>query len=157
MCPQVPAAATDPRDVAAALIVIGTLLVIGVALSGALLFVRRAARSGREELHRSLGTERPETEGNARLIGVKSRGLGQMRGSGTLALTHAELVFLMWVPRRELRIAREAIESVETGHGLAGKRTRGNLLHVRWRGAEGMDEAAWGVKDLDGWLAALRS
>jgi len=63
----------------------------------------------------------------------------------------------MWVPRRELRIPREAIDSAHAGHGLAGKRTGGDLLHVRWRNAGDLDEAAWGVRDLGGWLAALRS
>ena len=80
-----------------------------------------------------------------------------MRGTGTLALTARELVFLMWVPRRELRIAREAIKSVETGHGVAGKRTSRDLLHVRWHTGEAEDEAAWAVKDLGAWMAALRS
>jgi hypothetical protein len=79
-----------------------------------------------------------------------------MRGTGTLALTAGELVFLMWLPRRELRIPRDAIESVETGHGLAGKWTGGELLHVRWRSGATVDEAAWGVKDLGVWIAALR-
>ena len=80
-----------------------------------------------------------------------------MRGTGSLALTAQELVFLMWVPRRELRIARDAIESAETGRGLAGKRTGAELLHVRWRDTDASDEAAWQVKDPDDWIAALRS
>lgn len=105
---------------------------------------------------RRLGGERPELAGNARLIGVQSRGRGQMRGTGTLALISGELVFLMWVPQRELRIPREAIESVDSAHGVAGKRVGGNALHVRWRSTEDVDEAAWQVKDLDAWLEALR-
>ena len=121
------------------------------------LFLRRLARSAREDLHERLRGERPQLEGNARLVGVKSRGRGQMRGTGTLALTPGEIVFLMWVPRRELRIARAAIESVETGHGVAGKWTGAELLHVRWRSGDAVDEAAWEVKDLGAWLVALRS
>jgi hypothetical protein len=96
-----------------------------------------------------------ELEGNARLVGVESRGPRQMRGTGTMALTAHELVFLMWLPRRELRIPREAIEDVKTGHGLAGKRTGATLLHVRWRIGQTVDEAAWEVKDLGAWIAAL--
>jgi hypothetical protein len=121
------------------------------------LFLRRLARSAREDMHERLRGERPQLEGNARLVGVKSRGPGQMRGTGTLALTPGEVVFLMWVPRRELRIARDAIESVETGHGVAGKWTGAELLHVRWRSGDAVDEAAWEVKDLGAWLVALRS
>ena len=121
------------------------------------LFLRRLARSAREDLHERLRGERPQLEGNARLVGVKSRGPGQMRGTGTLALTPGEVVFLMWVPRRELRIARDAIESVQTGHGVAGKWTGAELLHVRWRSGDAVDEAAWEVKDLGAWLVALRS
>jgi hypothetical protein len=121
------------------------------------LFLRRLARSAREDMHERLCGERPQLEGNARLVGVKSRGPGQMRGTGTLALTLGEVVFLMWVPRRELRIARDAIESVQTGHGVAGKWTGAELLHVRWRSGDAVDEAAWEVKDLGAWLVALRS
>jgi hypothetical protein len=121
------------------------------------LFLRRLARSAREDLHERLGDQPAELEGNARLIGVKSRGLGQMRGTGTLALTSDEVVFLMWLPRRELRIPLDAIESVETGHGVAGKWTGAELLHVRWRTGDTADEAAWEVKDLGAWLVALRS
>ena len=121
------------------------------------LFLRRLARSAREDLHERLRGEPVELEGNARLVGVKSRGLGQMRGTGTLALTRGEIMFLMWVPRRELRILRDAIESVETSHGVAGKWTGAELLHVRWRSGDTADEAAWEVKDLGAWLAALRS
>jgi hypothetical protein len=80
-----------------------------------------------------------------------------MRGTGALALTRRELVFLVWVPRRELRIPRDAIESVETGHGVAGKWTAAELLHVRWRSGDSADVAALEVKDLEAWLAALRS
>ena len=139
------------------LVVIGTLLLVAAACVVALVFVSRWARSARKDLHGRLRSESTELEGTARLVGVQSRGLGQMRGTGTMALTAQELVFLMGVPRRELRIPREAIESVQTGHGLAGKWTSGELLHVRWRSADALDEAAWGVKDLGAWLAALRS
>lgn len=121
-----------------------------------LVLVRGRARSARDEMPRRLGGERPELAGNARLIGVQSRGRGQMRGTGTLALISGELVFLMWVPQRELRIPREAIESVDSAHGVAGKRVGGKALHVRWRSTGDVDEAAWQVKDLDAWLEALR-
>lgn len=139
-----------------ALLAVGTVSAIAAALAVALLGLRRLARSGREELRSNLRGERPQLEGTARLIGVKSRGLGQIRGTGTLALTARELVFVMWAPRRELRVSRDAIEAVETGHGVAGKRVAGKQLHVRWRTADGLDEAAWGVRDLPAWMAALR-
>lgn len=138
------------------LLVVAILLAVAVTLAVALIFVRRLARSGRQQIRTSLRGELAELEGNARLIGVESRGRGQMRGTGTLALTARELVFVMWAPRQELRIPREAIESVETGHGVAGKRVAGKQLHVRWRTAGGVDEAAWGVKDLAAWMAAMR-
>jgi hypothetical protein len=143
--------------VTAGLIVLGTLLVIAAAMAVALLFVLRWARSAREELHRSLRTERAQLEDDARLVGVRSRGLVQVRGTGTLALTARELVFVMWVPRRELRIPREAIESAQAGHGLPGYRSGGEVLHVRWHSTGALDEAAFGVRNLGDWLAALRS
>lgn len=131
-------------------------LVVVTSCAIGLVLARRRARSAREDMPRRLGGERPELEGNARLIGVQSRGRGQMRGTGTLALISGELVFLMWVPQRELRIPRAAIESVQTGHGVAGKRVGGKALHVSWRSSDDVDEAAWQVKDLDTWLEALR-
>ncbi len=131
-------------------------LVVVASCAVGLLLARGRAGSAREDMPRRLYGERPELEGNARLIGVQSRGRGQMRGTGTLALISGELVFLMWVPQRELRIPREAIESVEPGHGVAGKRVGGKALHVRWRSNDDVDEAAWQVKDLDTWLEALR-
>ena len=138
-------------------ILLATVLLIAAVVVAALLFVLRSARSAREELRRSLRTERALLEGDARLVGVRSRGRVQARGTGTLALTARELVFVMWMPRRELRIPREAIESAQTGHGLPGYRSGGELLHVCWRDAEALDEAAFGVSDLGDWLAALRS
>jgi hypothetical protein len=112
------------------LLVLAILLAVAAALAVALLYRRRLARLGREGLRTSLRGEPPELEGTARLIGVQSRGLGQLRGTGTLALTARELVFLMWAPRSELRISRDAIEAVETRHGVAGKRVAGKQLYV---------------------------
>jgi hypothetical protein len=90
-----------------------------------------------------------------RFFGRASAGRGQIRGNGDLALTADELVFVMWVPRRTLRIPRPAIEAVDTPRGFLGKTSGARLLRVQWRDGDAVDEAAWEVRDVDTWVAAL--
>jgi hypothetical protein len=83
-------------------------------------------------------------------LGIKSLGKGQTRGNGFLALTSDELIFVQWVPVREFRVARHELQA-GTVRSWLGKRVGADLLHVA--GPE--DEAAFQVRDLDGWLAVL--
>jgi hypothetical protein len=136
-------------------IVVATLLLNAAVFALVLRWLRSRRTAARADLRRLLGYERPLLEADARLVGVRSLGWGQLRGTGSMALSSRELVFVMWVPRRELRIQRHAITGAETGHGLAGKWTSGRLLHVRWRVGDTTDEAAWAVPEMEAWLAAL--
>jgi hypothetical protein len=71
-------------------------------------------------------------------------------------LTSDELRFRQWVPSRETRIPLAAITAVETPRWWLGKSVGSKLLVVRWSTPAGEDAMAWNVRDLDGWLVALR-
>ncbi|HYH27368.1 MAG TPA: hypothetical protein VEA19_01170 [Actinomycetota bacterium] len=89
-------------------------------------------------------------------FGVESRGAFQIRGNGCLALTADELVFVLWLPRRELRIPRARITAVERTRWHLGKTVGRELLKVRFESEGGApDSAAWLVRDLSLWEALL--
>lgn len=91
-----------------------------------------------------------------RSFGETSRGKGQARGNGTLAMTGGEVVFCLLLPRRDLCIPRRAITGVGTASSHLGKRTGATLLRITWTGKDGEEDAvAFETGDLGGWLAAL--
>ena len=117
--------------------------------------ITRRARRARAGLEEELG-DTATRKANARGLGLESRGKGQMRGNGWLVLSPGELRFSQWVPRRETRIPLSAVTAVETPRVWLGKTVGSKLLCVRWRTAEGGEDAmAWEVRDRDGWLAAI--
>jgi hypothetical protein len=116
---------------------------------------RRAA----EEIRANLGEDRiVMVDESANFFGIESRGAAQLRGNGCLAVTSEEVVFLMWLPRRELRVSRERITSVERVRSHLGKTIRRDLLKLTFADETGLsDSAAWYVGDLPAWEAALRA
>jgi hypothetical protein len=100
-------------------------------------------------------------EDGANSFGVESRGRWQIRGNGCLAATADEILFIMWWPRREVRIPRSAITGVERARSHLGKTVGHQLLRVHFTSAEGRpDSIAWWVRDVSRWetlLAAPRS
>jgi hypothetical protein len=133
-------------------LVLGINLVVWLVLG---LWIRHRARSGAAQMATALHRQPTRLAGRARYLGRASAGRGQIRGTGDLALTADELVFVMWVPRRTLRIRRPDIEAVDTPKSFLGKTSGVRLLRVRWLEGETVDEAAWHVRDLDAWLRAL--
>jgi hypothetical protein len=96
-------------------------------------------------------------EDDANSFGVESAGKWQVRGNGNLALTKQELLFAQWVPNRLVRIPRDSIIEVRTARSHLGKTVFRDLLKVVWTTEVGtQDSIALWVKDLDGWLEALR-
>ena len=92
----------------------------------------------------------------ANSFGIESRGLFQIRGNGCLAATEDEVVFMMWIPRRELRIPRDRITAVERVRSHLGKRIGRDLLRVRYVDEAGRpDSVAWFVHHLPTWEATL--
>lgn len=92
----------------------------------------------------------------ANCFGIQSLGRKQVRGNGTLVLTHRELAFEQWVPNRVLRVRRSQLTRVDTCRSFLGKTRGSRLLRVAWNTEDGhSDRAAWQVRDLDAWLRAL--
>jgi len=121
------------------------------------MFFRRMQRRVAAELRARLGEASIlAIEERANGFGVESGGPFQVRGNGCLALTDDELVFLMWLPRRELRILRSAITGVERTRWHLGKTMGRELLRVRFQNEAGQsDSAAFLVGDLPMWEALL--
>jgi hypothetical protein len=95
-------------------------------------------------------------EDGANNFGVESRGRGQIRGNGCLAASDDEILFIMWFPRREVRIPRSAITAVELAKSHLGKTVGQPLLRVRFTNDEGRpDSVAWWVRDVSRWEAVL--
>jgi hypothetical protein len=94
-------------------------------------------------------------ENGANCFGRESLGRTQARGNGLLALFDDELVFLQWVPKRDIRIRLDRIITVDEVSGFLGKTVARALLRVAWRDPEGRDIAVWSVRDLGAWRAAI--
>lgn len=88
-------------------------------------------------------------------FGRESLGATQARGNGFLALFADELVFVQWIPRRDITIRLDRIITVDTVMGFLGKTVGRDLLRVAWRDPESRDIAVWWVPDLDEWRAAI--
>lgn len=94
---------------------------------------------------------------SANFFGVESRGKGQVRGNGYLAASPGQILFVMWMPRRELAIPRHRVTAVERTRSHLGKSVGRELLRVRFTNDAGEpDSAAWLVRDLGAWESALR-
>jgi hypothetical protein len=92
-----------------------------------------------------------------RFFGLSSAGMFQIRGNGCLAATEDQLLFRLWVPRREVLIGRAGVTAIDTPRSHRGKATLRRLLRVTYTDMKGeQDAAAWEVRDLDAWLDALR-
>lgn len=93
---------------------------------------------------------------NARLIdaavsfwGQQSRGVGQVRGNGTLIVTNDAVIFQMWGPIQEYRIPMNAIQSIENPRAFLGKTQGVLLLKINFLNDSGQPDAmAWRLRDL---------
>jgi hypothetical protein len=110
--------------------------------------VRKRARGRAVEL---LGQEPVLEDASANYFGRTSKSRFQLRGNGCLALGPERLVFVMWWPRRELVIERDSITGVDTTKVHLGKTVGRPLLRVTF----GDESAAWLVRELNQWPAAL--
>ncbi len=90
-------------------------------------------------------------------LGLATLGAGQVRGTGTLQLTDAEVAFAQWRPDRLVRIPRGAIHEVDTTRTHLGKTMNNDLLRIRWASAEAgvEDTIVFFVRDLAPWLDDL--
>lgn len=92
----------------------------------------------------------------ANFFGLRSRGRGQVRGNGVLALSGSSLCFRMFLPKRELQIPLADITGVETPLSFLSKGIGRPLLEVKFAAPDGCeDAAAWYVRDLPEWKRLL--
>lgn len=133
-------------------------LLIPVVVALAILIpLSRRARRVRTEVEEDLG-DGVSRSATVNCLGLESRGRGQVRGNGRLVLTPHELRFRQWVPQRDTTVPLGAVTSVGTERTWLGKWVGSRLLCVRWRTADGEEDAmAWQLRDLDGWLAAIEA
>ena len=136
-------------------VAISIVIVAGlVALVGVLAGVRAVIRRSRAAAEATLPAN-TRRRAVACSLGQTSLGYGQIRGTGTLAITPDALVFVLWVPRRQVVIPLARITAVDTTNAHLGKRVGAALLRVRWSSDSGEDAIAWQLADLDSWLATL--
>lgn len=94
---------------------------------------------------------------NAVFFGQESKGLGQVRGNGTLAITEREVYFRKWLPATEYTIPLSSIQAVETPTSFLGKSYGRPLLKLVYRDENGQpDSIAWYVPQLEAVTKALR-
>jgi hypothetical protein len=121
------------------------------------ILLRKRRRGIAAEVHARLGGEGiVVADESANFFGVQSRGKAQIRGNGHLAATSHQILFIMWLPRRELTIARDRVSAVERTRSHLGKTIGRELLRVRFTNDAGRpDSVAWFVRDLAAWESAL--
>ena len=139
-----------------AVAVVVTLALLGVGAAIAWSFVRRARASGAAATNEAVAGAQIVRQVDVNSFGRESAGMAQVRGNGTLTLTGAELVFVLWAPTRTLRIPIGEILEVDTTRSHLGKSRMADLLWVRWRAEDGsQDTIAFQVDDLADWFTAL--
>ncbi|MFB2975791.1 hypothetical protein [Microseira sp. BLCC-F43] len=122
-------------------------------------FLKRMQTSGQQRLHERFTDDQIlRSETTANFFGLESRGRGQLRGNGVLALTRQELWFSQFITREEIRIPLVEIQGVSQVNSHLGKRIIGRqVVKVEFQTATGGDAAAWLVGDPNGWKTAIES
>ena len=91
-------------------------------------------------------------------FGLKSSGVGKVRGNGVLLLTEQELFFGMWKPKKELLIPIKSVLEITNPKSHMHRSVLRPLLKVIFRNENGeTDSGAWYVRDLDKWNEILNN
>jgi hypothetical protein len=139
-------------------VVVGSLVLLGAVLVVVRLFTGRLRARGRAAIEaRFPAGDVLLSETLAQSFGQASKGVTQLRGSGALALTSKELLFVMYAPERELRIPLASIEAVSLVRTHLGKTQGTDILHVRFSLDGVEDSIAWRVPDPRAWSAKLEA
>ena len=138
----------------------GVLVVVGTSLWLFFsVFLKGMETSGQQRLQERFTADQIlRSETSANFFGLQSRGRGQIRGNGVLALTREELWFSQFITRKEIRIPLVEIQAVSLVDSHLGKRVFGRqVVKVEFQAATGADAAAWLVGDPNGWKTAIES
>ena len=97
-------------------------------------------------------------EGHVVGQGLANGGPAAMKGNGHLVLTGDELVFVLALPRRTLRVPRTSIVEVDVTRRHAGQASGRRWVRVRFTGEDGREDA-FAFDPLregpDRWVAAI--
>jgi hypothetical protein len=130
-------------------IILLTFGILAVVFGATFLVLRQMRVRGEQEVR----TRYP----NAKLVipsavffGQQSKGVGQLRGNGTLAITDREVYFRKWVSPTEHIIPIARIEAIESPRAFLGKSYGRPLLKLNYRRDDGQpDSIAWYVPNLE--------
>ena len=135
-------------------------IALSVAAALVLLFLllrwaQRGLAAARANLTEIAAGRTARRQSAAHSFGIRSRGAGQLRGAGYLALFDDELVFVQALAKNHVRAKLSDIVGVTTPRSFLGKTQGVKLLAVEWRTGAATDQVALRVPDLDAWLADL--
>ena len=88
-------------------------------------------------------------------LGLKSEGMGQVRGNGVLILSREGLWFKRGAPEREYTIPLGSIQQLSTPKWFLGKSKGRKMLCVHFSGPAGADEIAFLARDLNVWIEKI--
>ncbi len=133
-----------------------SLFIMACVFSVAVFWIRRLRKEAAEDLHRDLGEEKVYKVDDCNFFGIASRGMGQVRGNGMLALTGEGLRFRMLLPRRALFIPLDSVRMVSYPRWFLGKSKAKALLRVDFINEAGEEDAcAWLVRNPQWWGEAI--
>lgn len=111
-----------------------------------------AARASSTEIAAGRSVRR---QSSAQSFGIRSKGAGQLRGSGYLSIFDDELVFVQAIGKNHVRTKLSDIVGITTPRSFLGKTQGVKLLAVEWRTGDGTDQIALRVAELDAWVTDL--
>ena len=139
------------------LLIVGFVALLVIFFAVLLLLTRRALAKKEELAARGLAPEPViYSTYKANFFGLKSKGMGQLRGNGVLALTGSHLAFFMLKPSRTIKIPLAAVRRIEDPKSLLRKTFARKLLAVYFLDEDGADDAvAFWVPDVGEWTARV--
>ena len=95
---------------------------------------------------------------DANFFGLQSLGRRQVRGNGLLILTEREVIFYLYVPKKEFRIPLKSIIRIDSPKSHLGKTKSRLLLKIVFTNNIGEEDSiAWNVGDLESWILQLNT
>jgi hypothetical protein len=134
------------------------LAILAVVYTAAYLVIRRLRARAIAALRGDTARETVYHVADCNFFGVLSSGIAQVRGNGLLALTSTGIRFRMLAPARTLFIPMQSIRGVSHPRWFLKKSKARELLRVDFKNETGEDDAAaWLVRDLRWWSAAVKA
>ena len=94
---------------------------------------------------------------SANFSGFSSKRGKQIRGNGILALYKTEIVFIMWLPAKEVIIPLSAIKKVDTVRMHAGRWLIYPQLHIIYEIDGKTEGVAWATNHINEWVDTLHA